>query len=87
MMVEPEAKPAHRVGTWFAIFLTILSGAALGVTSCGAAFMNRQIPQSRIYLAGMLVGAAMFAGGIIWLVVATIMAIMRMYRNRWQGFN
>jgi hypothetical protein len=35
----------------------------------------------------MLVGAAAFVGGIIWLVVATIMGIVRMYRNRWQGFN
>jgi hypothetical protein len=89
---KPGAKGSRRVKTWLAIFLTILSGAMLGLTSCAAAFdktfsMTRQIPTPRIFVAGMLVGAAAFVGGIIWLVVATIMGIVRMYRNRWQGFN
>ena len=44
-------------------------------------FDDSAYPHARIFVAGMLVGAAAFVGGIIWLLVATIMGIVRVYRD------
>jgi hypothetical protein len=92
MITDADRLWMRRLKIGVAIFLTIASGAALAITSCAAAFnqtfsMTRSIPVPPLYRVGMVVGAVMFVCGVIWLVVVTIIGIVRMFRNRWEGFH
>ena len=91
-MNEADRRWTRRLKMAVAIFLTIVSGAALAFTSCALAFdktfsTTAHIPTPPLFAAGMILGALMFVGGVIWMVVAAIMLLVNLFRDRWDGFN